>query len=222
MSADLLGLLAIFVVSGGGAWFASYLREKGKNYATKEDVQTLTRLTEEVRADISGKMWLDQKRWDLKRDFYWELLASLNETSNGLRDFQALFNFKLEDMKPEELLKFKERLTHLTQQLQQKQDTLNRIVGVGRIILPDAVVGLLDSFQEKLRQLEKQATEAMSQYALPGSKTEKMAPEELEAYLSKTKDFPEKTRQIIEVFRREHSDVMPAIIRAARHDLLSL
>lgn len=61
--------------SFAGSWFGAYLKKKGENYATKEDLgdlvkqmQALTKAQEEIKAEISDKVWDRQRRWELKRD----------------------------------------------------------------------------------------------------------------------------------------------------------
>ncbi len=80
----LLLILLQIITAGLAAWGVSYLRQKGKNYATKEDVAHLTRLAEEVKTELAGKAWVEQRRWDLKRDLYFEIIKSLEETGNAL------------------------------------------------------------------------------------------------------------------------------------------
>ena len=60
-----VNLLALFVtalVAGVGAFFGTYLREKGKNLATKEDVAAISRTTEEIKTEIASGAWLRQRR----------------------------------------------------------------------------------------------------------------------------------------------------------------
>lgn len=75
--------LVTLIVAGLGAWFGAFLREKGKNYATKEDIQTLTQLTEEVRANVTDQVWVRQRRWDLKRDLYWKLIENISDVDGA-------------------------------------------------------------------------------------------------------------------------------------------
>jgi hypothetical protein len=54
--AQLLSLILTFVVAGGGAYLGSYLREKGKNRATAEDIQRLTRVVEDIKAENARQL----------------------------------------------------------------------------------------------------------------------------------------------------------------------
>ncbi len=87
-----LFLIVSVAGAGIGAWFGAYLREKGKHYATREDLEKIeaelrrtTRAAEEVKADISGDLWVRQKRWDLKLDFYMRVFKALFEVKEALR-----------------------------------------------------------------------------------------------------------------------------------------
>lgn len=62
------------VIAGGGAYLGSYLKKKGENWATKEDVQELARQTriltqaaKEIESKIADEYWNRQKRWELRR-----------------------------------------------------------------------------------------------------------------------------------------------------------
>jgi hypothetical protein len=55
-----IGTVLLFLIAGAGAWAGSYLREKGKHYATREDFQKVleqvaatTRAAEGIKAEIS-------------------------------------------------------------------------------------------------------------------------------------------------------------------------
>lgn len=220
MTDQLTFWLVTLLTAASGAWIGSYLREKGKNYATREDVQVLTRLTEEVRADISGKMWLDQKRWDLKRDFYWRLLAEINALASALRNLRNVF--KLEDMNPEDLPTLQAQILSSVQRVQEHEDALLQVLGIGRILLSEDTVALLDSYQQDLRQIEQHATVLMGKYQRPKHEIAAMNDMERAAYMDQFLAFPQEVRQVIDNFRTKHNRVLPEVIKAARMDLLSL
>jgi hypothetical protein len=73
-----LGMVAL--VAGLGAYYGDYLKEKGKNVATHEDigkltdqVKAVTQTTKEIEAKISNEVWDRQKRWELKREVLFEV-----------------------------------------------------------------------------------------------------------------------------------------------------
>src|SRR5438876_3864386 len=78
---EYLNPFIIFVLSlaaaGIGAYLGSYLREKGKNVATREDIDRVVRKTEDIKAQITGDLWERQNRWAFKRDLYIRLLENL-------------------------------------------------------------------------------------------------------------------------------------------------
>ena len=74
-----------FVFGLFGGFLASYMNEKGKNLATRDDVERITKLQEEIRSEISGKMWSRQKNWELKKEV---LLDAVSELS-GLQSSAA-------------------------------------------------------------------------------------------------------------------------------------
>src|ERR1700685_4390099 len=78
-------ILAFAVGLFSGSFLPSYLREKGKDLATKEDIQELatqtgilTQTTKEIEARISISVWSEQQRWDLQKT---ALLDSLKDLS---------------------------------------------------------------------------------------------------------------------------------------------
>lgn len=80
-------LLTASVIAGGlGAYIGAFLRRKGENLATKADFESIlaqlreqTREVEHVKNEIAQAGWIHQRRWDLKRQLYWELLETLEE-----------------------------------------------------------------------------------------------------------------------------------------------
>lgn len=67
--------LLSFVTAGAGAYFGSYLKKKGENLATHEDLQKLvdqmkatTQATKEIETRLTDQAWDRQRQWELKRD----------------------------------------------------------------------------------------------------------------------------------------------------------
>jgi hypothetical protein len=77
-----------------GSFLAGYLKRKGENLATHEDIGKLTeqvaavtQTTKEIEAKISSDVWDRQKRWELKREVLYEATkraAQLNDALNFL------------------------------------------------------------------------------------------------------------------------------------------
>ncbi|MCG7556275.1 hypothetical protein [Pseudoalteromonas sp. Of11M-6] len=76
-SLDLTTYIVVGVCAGFGGWLASYFKEKGKNYANKEDFIELksqlsqnTSLVEGIKTKLSNKSWISQQVWVKKQEAY--------------------------------------------------------------------------------------------------------------------------------------------------------
>jgi hypothetical protein len=90
------GLTAL--ASGAGAYFGSYLKKKGENLATHEDIDKLleqvsavTKTTKEIEAKISDDVWSRQKHWELKRDVLFDVAKGLGSIVDALTDVFAVY-----------------------------------------------------------------------------------------------------------------------------------
>jgi hypothetical protein len=68
------------------AFFRGYGTKKGKNLATKEDLQNVliqvkavTRSTEEIKTELSELTWSKQRQWDMKRDAALDVMKIFGE-----------------------------------------------------------------------------------------------------------------------------------------------
>ena len=84
---DLLRLVLAAVFAGVGAYLGFYLKKKGENLATHEDVQQLvrqvgavTQATKEIEAKISNDLWSRQQRWEVQKA---ALLDTLKELASA-------------------------------------------------------------------------------------------------------------------------------------------
>jgi hypothetical protein len=129
----LIALLAVFL--------GAYLKAKAEIVAKTEDLKAVTlqlrettRAAKEVEASISGKSWLDQRRWDLRRDVYSQLLEALQEQGVKLRA-----SIKVVDHNFESFKEYWNRAIEL-------QTSVVRAAAIGGIFLPPdarAVIGEL-------------------------------------------------------------------------------
>jgi len=76
-SLDFTTYVVVAVCAGLGGWLASYFKEKGKNYANKEDFIDLknqlsqnTTLVEGIKVKLSTKSWISQQVWVKKQEAY--------------------------------------------------------------------------------------------------------------------------------------------------------
>ncbi len=67
-----------------GSFAGAFLKRWAENLATKKDFETLlsqlrrtTQETEEIKSDIAKFNWVEQRRWDLKRHLYSNVLETL-------------------------------------------------------------------------------------------------------------------------------------------------
>ena len=77
------------VISGGAAYLGAYLKKKGENLATHEDikklvdqVQVVTTTAKEIESRIDEGVWGRQRQWELKRE-------TLLEGGRAIADFLA-------------------------------------------------------------------------------------------------------------------------------------
>lgn len=217
-------LLAL-VGAAVGAAIAGYYSKRGEIKAIHDQIEKVEEQTRRITNVVEREKslaWLEQKRWDLKRDFYWEILATINALSSALRELRNVFKFE-GVMTPEQVQSLVSLVNTSTKRVMEREDALIRILGVGRILLTDNVVELLDSYQQDLQQIEKGATALMSKYQRPKKELEAMTEAQREAHGEQfITEYPKALRQVIDNFREKHKKVMSEIIRAARNDLLAL
>lgn len=96
---QLLFLVVTLITAGVGAYFGAYLKEKGKSYAIRKGIAHLTRLTEEVRSEIASKSWIEQRRWDLKKDLYIKLIDGTVTAYQVIRKIEELMGRNDEESK---------------------------------------------------------------------------------------------------------------------------
>jgi hypothetical protein len=72
------------LIAGLAAYLGSYLQTRGQRRAIAESLGSIERKTEEIKAEVSGGLWLKQRRWDLRRDVYSQLLEGLQGVYDAL------------------------------------------------------------------------------------------------------------------------------------------
>jgi len=133
-----------------GAYIGSYLQEKGKNLATREDIDRVVRKTEDIKAEISGDLWQRQNRWTFKRDLYIRLLENLRIAYSALG---YLYDAETSGPATESETRTKWLAGH-RQKLTTALDEIHRTSGVATVMLnTEAVTGLAD-LEAKLAKAE--------------------------------------------------------------------
>jgi hypothetical protein len=86
-----------------GAFAGSYFGKRGETAAIQRDLKTIkdqlsqtTAVAEEIKADISGELWLKQKSWDLKWQCYSQLAEHLGELHTLISEAIAIKNLALQ------------------------------------------------------------------------------------------------------------------------------
>ena len=72
------------LMAGAGACLGSYLREKGKNLATREDLEPIVRGQETIKQQLAHSTFVEGRRWELKREITWDLLSHLRKAQISL------------------------------------------------------------------------------------------------------------------------------------------
>ena len=139
-----LGLLVLAVVAFIAAYVGSYLQAKGQRRALEEGLEDIERKTADIKAEVSGGLWLKQKRWDLRREVYSNLLTGLDDL------FAALHNMKdLQTKAPglpqgDERQKIEESLREARATMSAAQRAVARARGLGQFLLHSDSVRILD------------------------------------------------------------------------------
>jgi len=86
--------LIAFVAGGLGSFLGAYLKKKGENLATREDidglveqVRAVTQAAKEIEAKISDQVWDRQRLWEMKRDALFSAAKTLGTTIDAFISF---------------------------------------------------------------------------------------------------------------------------------------
>ncbi len=101
---------ALFIIGGFfGSFAGSYMKKKGENLATHEDidklveqVEAVTTTTKQIEAKISSDMWDRQKRWELKREVLFEAVARVSELEDALVSYDSILQVERGQSKGDE------------------------------------------------------------------------------------------------------------------------
>jgi hypothetical protein len=94
----ILGALGVLCTAFLGSFLGGYMKKRGENLATKEDLQNVlvqvsavTSATEEIKAQIAGGLWDRQKRWEIKKEVLFEAGRKLVGIEKSLMGMSSAF-----------------------------------------------------------------------------------------------------------------------------------
>lgn len=141
------------VASAIGGVVGSYLRRKGENRAIREDIAKITKATEEIKAQISTELWVQQTRWNLKRDIYTRLLENLGEAADALDKLWKSAERPYPDSEEERRHK-REWEKELRDRESRAVNKIRRATSVAAIMLGDAALAALQKLQAEWAKAE--------------------------------------------------------------------
>jgi hypothetical protein len=101
-----------------GAFSKGYLGEKGKQLASKKDIDKVleelgevTRKTQSIKSEISGGLWLKQTVWGQKRAAFGELIKALTSLQGAMRKAVSAYNVLIDGEDKDESTKADYKLT---------------------------------------------------------------------------------------------------------------
>src|SRR3989344_1533609 len=155
MSNDLLFWLIVLVLAGRGVGVRSFLPAWAKKIAPKKDIGDLTQITEGIKADIANKAWVEQKRWEIKQQFYWDAIGKIHDL--GVINhtiFLKLAGHKAtgSDAPAQELV---DQLPSLMSQFRQTLMEFERLTEVASIVTSEDVDEAFNIFLEEAKKAEK-------------------------------------------------------------------
>lgn len=149
--------LLILCVFAFGAFARSYLAQRAKSFASRQDLDEISRqlshttaVSEQVRAEISSGLWLNQKIWEFRREIYTELLRNLYELQSTLFDLICMGQSIVEDSSR------RERLETLKKRRMETKEAIRYIAGTASLVLPQVRLDVVHNlYGDLLRSPDK-------------------------------------------------------------------
>src|SRR5580658_513283 len=187
-----LEFILVLIASGVGTFLGSYLKKKGENLATHEDinnvltqVRAVTEATKQIEAKISNEVWDRQKQWELEREVIFEATKAIGLVHDALETLYAFYQsekISIQKGNSEQL----ERRIEVSEQWIEATGKLDQTTLLILLVCGDEVRKALQDFIILARQL--------------GQKIMKRQPE---VYSSSLKELLIKSRAVTLAMRKE-------------------
>ena len=147
--------------AGAGAFLGSYLKKKGENLATHEDIKMLvdqvkivTQTTKEIEGKISNQIWNTQRQWELRRDAVYSVMQAIGQAEAANVNVAHALAARRESEEPGKFLKAVAEMwtkSHESMAEFEKKRTLAYIVCSNKFAV--ALHAVLEEMQEMVRKL---------------------------------------------------------------------
>jgi hypothetical protein len=155
-------ILAMF--AGAGGYLGAYLKRKGENLATHEDIDKLvkqvsavTTATKEIEAKISSDMWDRQKQWELKREVVFEATKRIAFVKDALSHLYAVYQTEKASVNkghPERL----DKKLKVNNEFNEAANGLDQATSLVVLVCGEEVWKLLHVFSSFTRKLAEEIT----------------------------------------------------------------
>lgn len=162
---DIRVYLILVVITGLGSllgsWAQAYFSKRGEITAIKKDLDKITETQEQIKARISGELWVNQNLWNLKRETYWKLSSVYSQLSS------AIHNILTEGFLPDKKTPNPDSAITLPRR-EKLINLLNESISLtapSQIVLCQEAVDVLHTFECRLLELNKQLIEKKVNYS---------------------------------------------------------
>ena len=159
---ELLKLLLEAFVAGAGAYLGSYLKKKGEDLATHEDINKLvdqvravTTATKEIEAKISSDVWDLQKRWELKRDVLFQTTKAIAEVESTLLFLGAAYSIQNKQQDTGNRNAFQEDVNAANEKSFEAMRDFDQAALLTTLVCGKEINGLLANFATLTRRMAK-------------------------------------------------------------------
>lgn len=165
----LLGAVVTFLASCFGGYFSSYFKKTGEISAiskslseTNKQLSEQARAVEEVKSELSKEVWIEQQKWEFKRDLYLPIMKLLIEIVKKCELAETHLDQvrKIDTEDCDEWEERKDALVNKAERIYQEEvgplsDELELLIlQKGRLFFDEEVLSLLDTYfkAEELRR----------------------------------------------------------------------